>query len=248
MSCSYHSEIDHEEQYGARRSTTDRDFDLDEYDLGVERRGSLWTFVACPEKEEIYDYHAAHDDAIVIAVDGACRDNGRPYAKAAIGIFVHRDNYWNRASLFEDDQVATSQRAELFAGLKTLKIAKRIRERNSNPRYRSPGPYRRLRRVVIKSDSVFLVSGMTQWIYKWRNNGYINCRGLPVCNEDRFRQLEEAVEDLNDMDVQVQFWHVRRGDNEVADCLANAALDGVSVEDALQEYFADGTDSSGESE
>lgn len=238
MSRSYHSEIDHEQDYGPERSVTDRDFDENDYVEGVERRGLLWTFVACPDEEEFSHDQVAHDDAIIIAVDGACRNNGRPYAEASIGIFVHRDNYWNEASKLEDDdQVATNQRAELSAGLRALKIATSIRQRNSIPRYRPPGPYRMLRRVVIKSDSAYLVKGMTEWIYGWRNNGYINSRGSAVCNSDLFKQLEEAVDDLNDMDVQVQFWHVRRADNEVADCLANAALNDKSVEDALDEYF-----------
>ena len=80
-----------------------------------------------------------------------------------------------------------------------------IRQRNYLPQHRPYGPYRRLRRVVVKSDSSYLVSAMTDWIYKWRNNGYINSRGLSVCNEDLFKQLDEAVDSLNDADVQVQF-------------------------------------------
>ena len=65
------------------------------------------------------------------------------------------------------------------------------------------------------------------------DNGYVNARDRPVCNADLFRKLDDAVEELSDEDVQVQFWHVGREENGEADCLANAALDGVSVDDAL---------------
>lgn len=78
---------------------------------------------------------------------------------------------------------------------------------------------------------------MTDWIKKWRENDYTNCRGLPVTNADMFRHLNETVNDLNDMDVEVQFWHVRREENREADWLANAALDGKAAQAALDEYY-----------
>ena len=90
--------------------------------------------------------------------------------------------------------------------------------------------------MVIKADSEYLVKGMTSWIYKWRDNGYEDCRGLSLTNADLFRRLDQAVDDLNGMNVGVQFWHVGRSSNRIADCLANAALDGVGVEDALDQY------------
>ena len=87
------------------------------------------------------------------------------------------------------------------------------------------------------ADSRYLVDAMTDWIFKWEGNGYRNARGERVVNEDLFRRLEQAVDDLSDVRVDVQFWHVRREDNGVADWLANAALDGRDVEDAVEEWF-----------
>lgn len=99
------------------------------------------------------------------------------------------------------------------------------------------GPRRKLRRVVIRADSKYLVNAMTDWIFKWEDNGYLNARGLPVTNGGLFRELALAVEDSNDDDVDVQFWHVPRELNGEADCLANAALNGVADDDALYEYY-----------
>jgi ribonuclease HI len=93
--------------------------------------------------------------------------------------------------------------------------------------------------VVIKADSEYLVKSMTDWVEKWRDNGYENCRGLPVTNADMFRHIDAAIFELNRLGVEVQFWHVRREENREADCLANAALDGKEPQDAQDEFFGD---------
>jgi ribonuclease HI len=183
-----------------------------------------------------------HQDAIIVAVDGACRNNGRPFARAGAGVYFHRANWrWNKAVVLEDEY-NTSQRAELFACSLALRLVKTLRGGNPVGRHRlrvCAGPSRRLRRVVIKADSEYLVKAMTDWINKWRTNGYENCRGLPVTNADMFKHLDHTINELNAMDVQVEFWHVRREENREADCLANAALDGIEPQDALDEFFND---------
>ena len=84
-----------------------------------------------------------------------------------------RDNWrWNKAVALED-RYNTSQRAELFACSPALKMVKNIRSNNPKGVAKlriCSGPSRRLRRVVIKADSRYLVKGMTDWIHKWRDN------------------------------------------------------------------------------
>ena len=251
MACSRHSEFVHVQLHGQRPSVTDRDFDADEHEFGVETEygNSPFTFLSCPDQEsycEDHDYDCepiAHIDAIVIAVDGACRGNGHPGAMAATGVFFHRNSRHNAASIVNDGMIPTNQRAELHAGLTALEATKRIRCCNAKGtgegRIWPRGPLRKLRRVVIKSDSKFLVDGMTDWIYKWRSNDYTSSKGLPVANQDLFKQIEQAVEELNDLKVAVQFWHVGREQNRVADLIANTGLDGEDVDDAVDEYFED---------
>ena len=209
----------------AQTSITEREFDIDEYSDGNAPIETNWarrhsTFVCCPIEtctEHLHEWDA-HNDAIVIAVDGACRNNGKPKAKVGTGICFHRDNWrWNSAVTL-DDAYNTSQRAELYAGWLALSLAAKLRRNNplGGKKLRVCNwPSRRLRRVVIKADSKYLVKGMTSWIYKWRANGYENCRGLSVTNADLFKRLDQAVEDLNGMNVEVQFWHVGRDSNRV---------------------------------
>jgi ribonuclease HI len=229
-----------------KRSITERDFDLSEYRGGngaveTDWAKRYWTFLCCPTETCTTHRHErdAHNDAIIIAVDGACRGNGRPWARSGAGVFFHRDNWrWNKAVVLEDEY-NTSQRAELFACSLALRLAATLRRGNPVGRHKlrvCAGPSRRLRRVVIKADSEYLVKSMTDWVEKWRDNGYENCRGLPVTNADMFRHIDAAIFELNRLGVEVQFWHVRREENREADCLANAALDG---KDPLDEFFGD---------
>jgi len=136
--------------------------------------------------------------------------------------------------------IHTNQRAELYAGLAALRVARRIRIHNPVGRARLnivACLFEDLRRVVIKADSEYLVRAMTEWTYKWNDNGFTSQRGVPVVNADLFRQLDDVVEDLNGWGVRVQFWHVPRAQNAVADHLARSALDGMTTDEALNEYF-----------
>jgi len=95
-SCQSHSEATH--QYTSlkrKQQFGDRYFDLSEYkDCSPETElpYGCFTLLACPTT--VCDAHQdpiAHTDAIVITVDGACSNNGRPGARSAYGVFVHRN-------------------------------------------------------------------------------------------------------------------------------------------------------------
>lgn len=246
----WHSEYDHGQSHGFPQYG--RNIDKTPYQCAIrgEVNGQLWTFVTCPSEDNVDNYcehcggdeHVVHKDAIIIAVDGACRGNGTAYAQSGYGVFFHKNSGFNRAIKVPTHQHHSNQRAELLAGLEALLLAKQIQAQNprkGTPSYLlpPPGPTRKLRRVVIMADSRYLVDAMTRWIFKWKSNGYLNAKGEGVLNQDLFQRLERAVEDLNKLNVNVQFWHVRREDNGVADALASAALDGRRVEEAVGKWF-----------
>ncbi|EMC91080.1 hypothetical protein BAUCODRAFT_39203, partial [Baudoinia panamericana UAMH 10762] len=119
-----------------------------------------WTFLGDPYANIL------RTDSIIIAVDGACRNNGRPTARVGYGIFFHRNNHqWNKAVLLTPED-STNQRAELRAALQALKLATKLRRLNpelygQEPRQRAKGPARQLVKVIIKTDSQYVVRGMT---------------------------------------------------------------------------------------
>ncbi|WEW57670.1 ribonuclease H [Emydomyces testavorans] len=202
----------------------DRKFDPERYysdDIGLDNVESLmdeWVYLGCPFSPfcELHRQFPAHDDCIVIAVDGACWNNGGPNASAAIGVFVGPGNKHNISRTVDFD-VPTNQKAELTAGLNGLITALNLRKESRNAD-------NRVSIVVIKSDSEYLVKAMTEWILKWKRNGYTNCKGRPVANKSIFLAIEEEFCALEQRGVEVLFWHVPREYNAEADELASRAL------------------------
>lgn len=78
--------------------------------------------------------------------------------------------------------------------------------------------------MVIFSDSKYAVQCMTEWIHKWRENGWKNARGLDVINSDLVQEaavLEGEVRALG----KLKYRWAPREDNGDADLRCNKALD-----------------------
>jgi len=149
--------------------------------------------------------------------------------------------YFGSMDLYDDDPVQdnwcwrvrnkpgyahTSQRAELHAALGALFAAKKYATKGGQwpctiEHCRSPC---RVRHVVIKSDSAYLVNSMTSSIEKWKNNGWQTAKKTPVKNRDLWEEMIERVLELEDLGTTVDFWRVPREMNEEADELANDGL------------------------
>ena len=62
-------------------------------------------------------------------------------------------------------------------------------------------------------------------MFRWKENDCRTARASLVTNR-LFEKLDRQVAELNDMGVEMLFWHVSRERNREADKLANMALDG----------------------
>src|ERR1700722_12779646 len=110
-----------------------------------------------------------------IYVDGGCRGNGQPGAiGAAAAVFKKRDGKyfgWTRSLPLYPPP--TNQRAEITAIILALEQAlEKLEELDTNPHLD----------VKIYSDSRYAIGCMTNWIYKWTRNGWINATGNEVAN------------------------------------------------------------------
>lgn len=79
------------------------------------------------------------------------------------------------------------------------------------------------RRLVIATDSSYVVDGSTQWIYKWMQNGWQTSTHKPVKNQDLWKELSKERERWSKAGLEVQFWLIPRRLNTVADQLAKEA-------------------------
>ncbi|KAH6718147.1 ribonuclease H-like domain-containing protein [Leptodontidium sp. MPI-SDFR-AT-0119] len=189
-------------------------------EIEISSKPPNFTHVACGHASPCHHCGRLqpHVNSLVIAVGGTCRGNGQENARSAIGVYFSMNSRHNRGRVLPAN-VKTNQAAELYAGLEALRMADSVRMMMDEQ-------MEGLEQVVIKSDSVYLVKGMTEWALKWERDGWKTAKGQPVVNEELFKQLLDQYKALADSGVEVLFWHVRRDFNTEADRLANDALDG----------------------
>lgn len=135
---------------------------------------------------------------VFIAIDGACRRNGKPDCTASGGLFVQAFDDDNQPigcctrSIFEYG--STNQRGELLALLKALKI---VWQNKYND-------------VTIITDSEYLFNSMTkQWYKSWQSGKWLTRDGNPVKNRDIWEQIAEYAEWLDGMGSDIIFLHIK---------------------------------------
>jgi len=138
---------------------------------------------------------------IEIFTDGACRGNPGPGGWGALLRYngIERD-------LFGGELETTNNRMELSAAIEALKALKE--------------PCK----VSLTTDSVYVRSGITEWMDRWKKRNWKTAAKKPVKNVDLWRALDEQ-----NQRHQVE-WHWVKGhsghrENEIADQLANRGID-----------------------
>ena|SRR5258706_9109972 len=151
-----------------------------------------------------------------IYVDGGCRGNGKPGSVgAAAAVFKLRyggQNSWTR--ILPRYPPPTNQRAEISAIILALEQAlEKYAELDSNPWLD----------VKIYSDSKYAIGCMTDWVYKWCKNGWVNAAGNEVANRDLIQKASDLDDKLKE-EGSVEYIWIPRHENEEADRLCNQAM------------------------
>ena len=138
---------------------------------------------------------------IEIFTDGACKGNPGPGGWGALIRYGKSEK-----EIWGGEKFTTNNRMELMAAIQSLAILKR--------------PCK----VKLTTDSDYLRKGITEWIKKWKINGWRNGDKKPVKNQDLWMQLDEQAK-RHEIE-----WHWIRGhtghpENERADVLANHGVD-----------------------
>jgi ribonuclease HI len=139
-------------------------------------------------------------DFVEVFSDGACKGNPGPGGWGALLRYRGVEQ-----ELWGGEGHTTNNRMELLAVIKALQALKR---RSS---------------VRITTDSQYVKKGITEWVSRWKRNGWTTAAKKPVKNADLWRELDSAV-----AQHQVE-WHWVRGhsghaENERADELANRGI------------------------
>jgi ribonuclease HI len=133
--------------------------------------------------------------------DGACRGNPGIGGWGVVLRFGAHERKLNGA-----EQLTTNNRMELTAAIRGLAA---LREHCH---------------VQVTTDSRYVQQGISEWLPNWRRNGWRTGARKPVKNADLWRELD-TVASRHEVE-----WHWVRGhsghrENELADALANLAID-----------------------
>jgi ribonuclease HI len=79
--------------------------------------------------------------------------------------------------------------------------------------------------VVVHTDSRYVMDGITQWLPRWKKNGWKTSDKKPVKNEDLWRALESECA-RHQVTWRWVRGHTGHPENERADALARGAIGG----------------------
>lgn len=133
--------------------------------------------------------------------DGACRGNPGPGGWGVLLRYAQHEK-----QLYGGERDTTNNRMELMAAIQALESLK-------EPCH-----------VRLTTDSVYVQKGISEWLAKWKRNGWKTANKKPVKNVDLWQRLDLATH------KHTVEWHWVKGhsghpENELADSLANRGID-----------------------
>jgi Ribonuclease HI len=137
--------------------------------------------------------------------DGACRGNPGPGGWGAILEYGEQ-----RKELYGGEQLTTNNRMELTAVIRGLQALKR--------------PCR----VLVVTDSKYVLQGMTEWLDGWKKKGWRTAAKKPVLNADLWQTLDELA-NKHTLSWEWVKGHSGHPMNELADRLANRGIDELAL-------------------
>jgi ribonuclease HI len=79
--------------------------------------------------------------------------------------------------------------------------------------------------VRLTTDSVYVRSGITEWLPAWKKRGWKTAARKPVKNVDLWQRLDAAMQRHNKVSWHWVKGHSGHAENERADQLANRGID-----------------------
>lgn len=134
---------------------------------------------------------------VEIFTDGACKGNPGPGGWGALLRYGTSEK-----RLFGGEAKTTNNRMELLAAIEALSALSSPCE------------------VVLTTDSQYVRKGITEWMPKWKANGWRTAAKQPVKNQDLWQRLDE----MGRAHTIIWNWvkgHSGHPENEIADQLAN---------------------------
>lgn len=138
---------------------------------------------------------------VSIYTDGACRGNP---GKGGWGAVLFSGGHTKK--IFGYNPQTTNNQMELQAPAEALKLLKKPCE------------------VLITTDSQYVLKGLNEWIEGWKKRGWKTASKQPVKNKEFWQELDQQCR-RHTVEWKWVKGHSGHPDNELADQLANKAID-----------------------
>jgi ribonuclease HI len=138
--------------------------------------------------------------AVNIYTDGACKGNPGP---GGWGVLLTCNG--EEREMFGGEASTTNNRMEMMAVIQAL------------------GALKRPSKVVLHTDSTYVMKGITEWIHGWKKKDWRTASKEPVKNVDLWMALDAAV-GRHEIEWKWVKGHSGHDGNERADRLANQGV------------------------
>ena len=142
-------------------------------------------------------------EKIIIYTDGACKGNPGP---GGWGVLILLEN--EQIALSGGSKETTNNQMELTAVIKALNF------------------FEKKIKVDLYTDSKYVMDGITDYIKKWKINGWQTANKKPVKNMNLWKILDE-LNNLHDINWNWVKGHSGNPENEKADALANLGIENL---------------------
>lgn len=143
-----------------------------------------------------------------IYCDGGCRGNQTSANVGGWGAYL----VWGERTLelYGGQPNTTNNKMELLGAIEGLRAVKN----KDVP-------------VDVFVDSAYVLNGITQWVHGWIKKGWVNSKKEPVANKELWLQLLDEKKKFSDITFHKVKGHSDNVGNNMADALANRAMDEI---------------------
>jgi ribonuclease HI len=154
-------------------------------------------------------------------IDGSCRGNPGPGGYGAVFIIKNEVHGHINPKIHEiggHKEHTTNNQMELQAVIAAIKEASGFLEADSS------------HILEIKSDSAYVVKGITEWIAGWKRKGWVTAGKSPVLNRELWEQIDALMEQYGrQIKISKVAGHAGVLHNERADEIATAFADKADI-------------------
>lgn len=155
---------------------------------------------------------------VIIYCDGACSGNPGPGGWGSIVIYGDQVTELGGAA-----NATTNNRMEMAAVLEALHYCLKTHSKGD------------LGYIQIFTDSVYVIRGITQWIFGWKKRGWKNAANEEVSNQDIWIELDNVVTVVrNKLECEIK-WNFVKGHSGVA---GNERCDVIAVAFSKYDYIS----------